>query len=132
VYQDATPTTGVFNFHLNGVVIMVNGWLNRESESSAAPARLAGDEAAADGYFREAYGFALGAAKRAAEVSSQAERLEILRLAVRLALECGEAVIGLRYERTEQTVSGWVREAIREMKFNLEAPAARPVPTREP
>jgi hypothetical protein len=35
-------------------------------------------------------------------------------------------------ERTEQTVSGWVREAIREMKFHLEAPAARPVPTREP
>lgn len=42
------------------------------------------------------------------------------------------AEIGLRYERTEQTVSGWVREAIREMKLYLEAPAARPAQTREP
>ena len=61
-------------------------------ESSAAAARLAGDEGTADGHFREAYGFAVDAAKRAAEVSSQAERLEVLRLGVRLALECGEAV----------------------------------------
>jgi RNA polymerase sigma-70 factor (ECF subfamily) len=30
------------------------------------------------------------------------------------------AEIGRRYKRTEQTVSGWVREAIREMKLHLE------------
>ena len=30
------------------------------------------------------------------------------------------AEIGLRYERTEQTVSGWVREAIREVKLYFE------------
>jgi RNA polymerase sigma factor (sigma-70 family) len=30
------------------------------------------------------------------------------------------AEIGRRYGRTEQAVSGWVREAIREMKFHLE------------
>ena len=30
------------------------------------------------------------------------------------------AEIGRRYSRTEQTVSGWVREAVREMKLHLE------------
>jgi DNA-directed RNA polymerase specialized sigma24 family protein len=30
------------------------------------------------------------------------------------------AEIGRRHGRTEQTVSGWVREAVREMKLHLE------------
>ena len=42
------------------------------------------------------------------------------------------AEIGLRCGRTEQTVSGWVREAIREMKLHLEEPAPRAVPTNQP
>ena len=41
------------------------------------------------------------------------------------------AEIGLRYGRTEQTVSGWVREAMREMKLHLEEPADLAVPTKE-
>ena len=32
------------------------------------------------------------------------------------------AEIGRRYGRTEQTISSWVREAIREMKLQLEEP----------
>src|SRR5882672_8161808 len=35
------------------------------------------------------------------------------------------AEIGLRHGRTEQTVSGWVREAIRQMKVHLEDPICR-------
>jgi DNA-directed RNA polymerase specialized sigma24 family protein len=30
------------------------------------------------------------------------------------------AEIGRRYARTEQTISGWVRQALREMKLHLE------------
>lgn len=33
------------------------------------------------------------------------------------------AEIGVRYERTEQSISGWVREALRQMKCHLEEPA---------
>ena len=33
------------------------------------------------------------------------------------------AEIGRRYGRTEQTVTGWIREAIRQMKLHLEEPA---------
>jgi RNA polymerase sigma factor (sigma-70 family) len=40
------------------------------------------------------------------------------------------AEIGSRHGRTEQTVSGWVREAIREMKLHLEEPTHRAVPAR--
>jgi DNA-directed RNA polymerase specialized sigma24 family protein len=29
------------------------------------------------------------------------------------------AEIGKRYNRTEQTVTGWIREAVREMKIHL-------------
>jgi DNA-directed RNA polymerase specialized sigma24 family protein len=32
------------------------------------------------------------------------------------------AEIGLRYGRTEHTISGWVREGMREMKLQLEEP----------
>src|SRR5437899_2005722 len=42
------------------------------------------------------------------------------------------AEIGVRYKRTEQTVSGWVRQAIRELKLYFEEPAARPVQKRGP
>jgi DNA-directed RNA polymerase specialized sigma24 family protein len=42
------------------------------------------------------------------------------------------AEIGLRYGRTEQSVSGWVREAIREMKLHLEEPAPVALRTKEP
>src|SRR5262245_10703768 len=59
-------------------------------ESAAVAARLSGDESAADGCFHEAFGFALEAAHLAAEGALAAERLGVLRLAVRLALECGE------------------------------------------
>jgi RNA polymerase sigma factor (sigma-70 family) len=40
------------------------------------------------------------------------------------------AEIGLRFGRTEQTVSGWVREAIRQMQLHLEEPATGPAPTK--
>ncbi|HTI71778.1 MAG TPA: sigma-70 family RNA polymerase sigma factor [Candidatus Limnocylindria bacterium] len=33
------------------------------------------------------------------------------------------AEIGQRYQRTEQTISGWVREAVRQMKAHLREPA---------
>lgn len=36
------------------------------------------------------------------------------------------AEIGRRYGRTEQTVSGWVREAVRQMKLHLEDESASP------
>jgi len=36
------------------------------------------------------------------------------------------AEIGRRYGRTEQTVSGWIRQAIQEMKTFLTEQAARP------
>ena len=42
------------------------------------------------------------------------------------------AEIGSRHGRTEQTVSGWVRDAIREIKLHLEDPAHRVVRTNEP
>jgi RNA polymerase sigma-70 factor (ECF subfamily) len=42
------------------------------------------------------------------------------------------AEIGLRHGRTEQTVSGWVRAAIREIKFHLEEEAQVPMRTKEP
>jgi RNA polymerase sigma factor (sigma-70 family) len=42
------------------------------------------------------------------------------------------AEIGLRHRRTEQTVSGWVREAIRAMKLYLEELAPSAVPANQP
>ena len=41
------------------------------------------------------------------------------------------AEIGRRYSRTEQSVSGWVREAIREMKLHLEGQTRAGIGTRE-
>ncbi len=65
-------------------------------ESSGAAARSAGDESAAEAYFREALGLAVKAAERAAENSWQEALLELLRMAVRLALNCGEVSEGRR------------------------------------
>ena len=64
--------------------------------SSGAAARSACDETAAAGYFRDALGLAVNAADRAAEKSSPKALLEVLRMAVRLALNCGEASEGRR------------------------------------
>jgi RNA polymerase sigma factor (sigma-70 family) len=36
------------------------------------------------------------------------------------------AEIGRRYGRTEQSVSGWIREAIKQVRRNLEGPIASP------
>jgi RNA polymerase sigma factor (sigma-70 family) len=42
------------------------------------------------------------------------------------------AEIAVRFKRTEQTVSGWVREGIRQMKLYLEQPAPATALTKEP
>lgn len=42
------------------------------------------------------------------------------------------AEIGVRYGRTEQTISGWIRAALRQMKAHLEEPEPRPCPTNGP
>src|SRR5437867_77830 len=65
-------------------------------ESSGAAARSAGDETAAAGYFRDALGLAVNATDRTAENSSPKALLEVLRMAVRLALDCGEVSEGRR------------------------------------
>ena len=41
------------------------------------------------------------------------------------------AEIGERYGRTEQSISGWVRQAIRLVKLHLEAPAQRALSANE-
>src|SRR2546426_684355 len=77
----------------------VEQWLIGQAarlESSGAAARSAGDETAAAGYFRDALGLAVNAADRAAEKSSPKALLEVLRMAVRLALNCGEVSEGRR------------------------------------
>jgi RNA polymerase sigma factor (sigma-70 family) len=38
------------------------------------------------------------------------------------------AEIGVRHGRTEQTISGWIRAALRQMKVFMEEPASRPSP----
>jgi RNA polymerase sigma-70 factor, ECF subfamily len=58
--------------------------------SSGALARKEGDEALAEGYFRDAFGLAANAASRTADGGPHPARLEILRAAVLLALDCGE------------------------------------------
>jgi RNA polymerase sigma-70 factor (ECF subfamily) len=60
--------------------------------SSGALARKAGDEAAAEGYFRDAFGLAAQAANRATRSDSQPDRLDILRQSALLALDCGDVV----------------------------------------
>jgi len=59
--------------------------------SSGALARQRGDEAAAEGYFRDAFRLAANAVIRTAEDEPQAGPLEVLLAAVLLALNCGEA-----------------------------------------
>jgi len=58
--------------------------------SSGVLARRDGEEAAAQGCFRDAFGLAVEAARRTADGESQPTRLDILRVAVLLALDCGE------------------------------------------
>jgi len=58
--------------------------------SLGVAARQQGEEAAADAYFREALALALDAAKRTTDGGSHPTRLDILREAARLALDCGE------------------------------------------
>lgn len=63
------------------------------------------------------------AARLRLDIDEALERLTPLLRGVLVArFIAGEscAEIGRRYSRTEQTVSGWVREAIREMKLHLE------------
>jgi RNA polymerase sigma-70 factor (ECF subfamily) len=59
--------------------------------SSGVLARQRRDEAAADRYFREAFGLALDVANRTANGEKGSARLDILRTAALLALDCGEA-----------------------------------------
>ncbi len=61
------------------------------AEAAGAAARLDGDEAAAEVYYREALGLALNAAKHKTLTSSAPARLEFLRAAAGFALHCGEA-----------------------------------------
>jgi RNA polymerase sigma factor (sigma-70 family) len=65
-------------------------------ESSGAAARSSGDESAAEAHFREALGLTVEAADRAAHYSGHQALLEALRMAVRLALSCGEVSEGRR------------------------------------
>ncbi|MES1167013.1 MAG: sigma-70 family RNA polymerase sigma factor, partial [Pseudomonadota bacterium] len=58
--------------------------------SSGALARRAGEERVAEQYFRGAFGLASDAARQTDGTVSAAQRLEILRTAARLALDCGE------------------------------------------
>jgi RNA polymerase sigma factor (sigma-70 family) len=59
--------------------------------SLGAVARQQGEQAAADAYFRAAFGVALHAAKHATDCGWHRARLDGLRTAVRFALDCGEA-----------------------------------------
>jgi RNA polymerase sigma-70 factor, ECF subfamily len=59
--------------------------------SSGALARKGCDEALAERYFRDAYRLAANAASRTADAGPHPARLDILRAAVLLALDCGEA-----------------------------------------
>jgi RNA polymerase sigma-70 factor, ECF subfamily len=66
---------------------------------SGTLARQRGQEDAAAGCFREAFGLALRAANRMADGVPHPGRLELLRKAVQLALECGEAAEARRLIR---------------------------------
>jgi RNA polymerase sigma-70 factor (ECF subfamily) len=59
--------------------------------SAGALARKRGDEAVAEGCFRDAFRLAVNAAIRTADGGPHSARLDILRAAVLLALDCGEA-----------------------------------------
>jgi RNA polymerase sigma factor (sigma-70 family) len=59
--------------------------------SSGALARRKGDEAAADDFFRDAFALSLKAANRQTDAGPHPARLDVLRAAVLLALDCGEA-----------------------------------------
>jgi RNA polymerase sigma-70 factor (ECF subfamily) len=67
-------------------------WIEQAAglESSGAAARSTGNERAADAHFRGAFDLAVKAVNCAAETRSHPDRLEVLHLAVRLALNCGE------------------------------------------
>ena len=77
-------------------------------QSSAAAARLAGDERTADRYFLEAFGLAKRAADDADGSAAASDYLDILRVAVRLALECGEVAQGRRLMDEALAASGSV------------------------
>ena len=62
----------------------------------AVAAREADDESKAETYFRRALALAVGAVNRAADQPSIARRVELLRVAAGLALECGEVAEGGR------------------------------------
>ncbi len=58
---------------------------------SGALARKAGEEAEAEGYYRDAFGLALKAVNGSADDGPNAARPDILKAAALLALDCGEA-----------------------------------------
>src|SRR5262245_59448913 len=58
--------------------------------SSGARARREGDEAAADDCFRSAFYLAVDAASRTVREADYPDRLEVLRAAALMALDCGE------------------------------------------
>jgi RNA polymerase sigma-70 factor (ECF subfamily) len=76
--------------------------------SSGALARKAGEEAAAEGCFREALGLALKAADRSADGGPNSARLEVLKAAALLALDCGEATEARRLMREARTANASV------------------------
>lgn len=60
--------------------------------SLGAVARQKSEEVVADAYFRDALGLALDAANQTTDGGSHPARLDILRVAARFALDCGEAL----------------------------------------
>ena len=60
--------------------------------SLGAVARQQGEEVAADAYFHDALGLALDATNMATGGGSNSGRLDVLRMAARFALECGEVL----------------------------------------
>ncbi|HXA45641.1 MAG TPA: sigma-70 family RNA polymerase sigma factor [Candidatus Angelobacter sp.] len=77
-------------------------------ESTGAGARRAGDETAAQNCFRAALGFAADAVGRT-DGSSSPARLEILRVAVRIGLQCGETARARQWmEEARQTAASTV------------------------
>lgn len=70
----------------------IGSWIEQAAGlgSAGAAARSTGDERAAEAHFRQALDLALKAVRRTAEASPHPARLDVLLMAVRLALNCGE------------------------------------------
>jgi len=76
-------------------------------ESNAAAARTAGEEAAADGYFRSALELAVQAVNQTAAGESLDLRLNALRATARLSLDCGQVVEARRLINEAADIDGF-------------------------